>query len=499
MAQTSAAFRRNTQGFDGSISLSEIISALSYALDLTEGAVHGHALRSCLLGMRIAEEVNLPSDQNSSLYFALLLKDIGCSRSAGRVSQIIGGEDRAASAALNLEDWSKPHKPSLPTLKLLWSQVLPDAGRVVRAARSLKNGITRHHNGFDRIGFRYDRGASILNELGMGPIAAEAVRSVDERWDGSGYPDSLKGEQIPLLARICAIAQHLDLNSATAGMQSAIDTLEERSGTWFDPQLVRIARSLHRRGELWNNCSPADAEQDTRQAVLDLDSGKRHQLESSQIDRICEAFADVVDAKSHFTFRHSQGVADAAFGIARAMGLAADRAQLVRRAALLHDIGKLGVANAILDKKSQLSPEEWKAVYEHPRITRRILERIAPFHEMAAIAGEHHEKLDGSGYPDHLKGSDLSIESRIVAVADVYAALSEDRPYRARIELDETLSIMSKLIPVQLDADCFEALVSVVTSGRDDATVLAPKVLGSPLGYSFKNRGFKNPAFESAL
>ena len=108
------------------------------------------------------------------------------------------------------------------------------------------------------------------------------------------------------------------------------------------------------------NCSPADAEQDTRQAVLDLDSGKRHQLESSQIDRICEAFADVVDAKSHFTFRHSQGVADAAFGIAQAMGLAPDRAQLVRRAALLHDIGKLGVANAILDKKGQLSSEEWE-------------------------------------------------------------------------------------------------------------------------------------------
>jgi HD-GYP domain-containing protein (c-di-GMP phosphodiesterase class II) len=499
MAQTSAAFRRNAQGFDGSISLSEIISALSYALDLTEGAVHGHALRSCLLGMRIAEEAKLPSDQTSSLYFALLLKDIGCSRSASRMSQLLGGEDRAASAALNLEDWSRPHKPSLSTLKLLWSQVLPDAGRVVRAARSLKNGITRHHNSFDKIAPRYDRGASILNELGMGPIAAEAVRSVDERWDGSGYPDSLKGEQIPLLARICAIAQHLDFASAAAGMQSAIDTLEERSGTWFDPQMVRIARSLDRRGELWNNCSPADAEQDTRQAVLNLDSGKRHQLESGQIDRICEAFADVVDAKSHFTFRHSQGVADAAFGIAQAMGLAADRAQLVRRAALLHDIGKLGVANAILDKKSQLSPEEWKAVYEHPRITRRILERVGPFHEMAVIAGEHHEKLDGSGYPDHLKGSDLSVESRIVAVADVYAALSEDRPYRAGIELDETLSIMSKLIPVQLDADCFEALVSVVSSRRDDATVPAPQVVGSPLGYSFKNRGFKNAAFESAL
>ncbi|WP_158943820.1 HD-GYP domain-containing protein [Granulicella sp. S190] len=493
MVQTSAAFRRDTQGLDGSISLSEIISALSYALDLTEGAVHGHALRSCLLGMRIAAEAKLPSEQTSSLYFALLLKDIGGSRSARRASQIIAGDDRAAKAAVNLEDWTKPHKPGLSTLKLLWSQVLPESGRVVKAARFLRNGIANPQSVSAIFGPRYDRGASILNELGMGSIAADAVRSLDERWDGSGYPDSLKGEQIPLLARICAVAQHLDFASAGLGVQRAIETLDELSGTWFDPQLVRIARSLHRRGALWNQCSPADAEEDTRQAVLDLDSGRRHQLESRQIDRICEAFADVVDAKSHFTFRHSQGVADAAYGIAQAMGLPADRAQLVRRAALLHDIGKLGVPNAILDKKSQLNPEEWQSVYEHPRMTRMILERVAPFREMAVIAGEHHEKLDGSGYPDHLKGSDLSMESRIVAVADVYAALSEDRPYRVGIHLEETLSIMSKLIPTQLDESCFEALVSVVSAKRGVASAPVPQLAGAR-GYAFKH-----VAFESAL
>jgi HD-GYP domain-containing protein (c-di-GMP phosphodiesterase class II) len=495
MIQTSAAFRRDTQGLDGSISLSEIISALSYALDLTEGAVHGHALRSCLLGMRIAEEAKLPSEQTSSLYFALLLKDIGSSR----VNKLQGAEDRTAKTILESEGRATPRKPNLSSFRLLWNNVLPEAGCVVRAARFVRDGMTHHQNLSALSSFRDDRGAALLSKLGVDQSAAEAVRSVKERWDGSGYPDSLKGEQIPLLARICAVAQHLDFTSATSGMQSAIETLEQRSGTWFDPELVRMARSLHRRGTLWNNCSPTDAEQDTRQAVLDLDSGTRHQLEPNQIDRICEAFADVVDAKSHFTYSHSQGVADAAFGIAQAMGLSRDRAQLVRRAALLHDIGKLGVANTILNKKSQLSPEEWKAVYEHPRITRRILERIAPFHEMSVIAGEHHEKLDGSGYPDHLKASDLSIESRMIAVADVYAALSEDRPYRAGIELDETLSIMSKLIPTQLDESCFEALVSVVSGQREVVSVPPVLVAGSPLGYPFKNAAFKNAAFESAL
>jgi putative nucleotidyltransferase with HDIG domain len=485
MLQTSASFQRTGHGFDSSISLSEVISALSYALDLTEGAVHGHALRSCLLGMRIAAEAKLPSDQTIGLYFALLLKDIGCSSNAGRMCQAIGGNNRA-KPGVRLEEWAAPRKVNLSTLKLLWQNVLPDSAPAAKIARILRIGIQQQKNKQEMIGLRRDRGASIVSKLGLGQFAADAVRSLDERWDGSGYPDSAKGEQIPLLARICAVAQHLDIFSVSRGPQSAIDSLEERSGTWFDPSLVRIALSLHRGGALWAHCSPTDPEDETRRAVLDLDGDRRRRMRPGQIDQICEAFADVVDAKSHFTFRHSVGVADAAFGIAQTMGLSPDRVQLVRRAALLHDIGKLSISNTILDKKGHLSASEWKAVYQHPIITRLILQRVSSFREMAVIAGEHHEKLDGSGYPNRLRAKDLSIESRIVAVADVYAALSEDRPYRAGIKADETVSIMRKLVPHQLDADCFEAMVSVI-SGQRNAFPAEPHLSESPLVYAFES------------
>ncbi len=413
-------YRNDARDSDGSISLSEVISALSFALDLTEGAVWGHALRSCLLGMRIADEIRLPEEKRSSLYFALLLKDVGWSSNATRMCEID------------------------------------------RIARIIRNGVTQHANNEEIIGLRCDRGASIVTKLGLGVDTAEAVRSLDEHWDGDGYPDSLKGEQISLLARICAVAQHLDVFSAGRGIQAAMSTLVERSGTWFDPELVRVAVSLHRRGTLWANCLATDSQDDTRQAVLDMDSGRRHRLEAGRIDQICEAFADVVDAKSHFTFRHSMGVADAAYGIARGMGLAPDRVQLVRRAALLHDIGKLSVSNSILDKTTQLNETEWKAVQQHPGLTRQILERVGPFREMAVIAGEHHEKLDGSGYPNRLLAPELSLESRIIAVADVYGALSEDRPYRAGLEFEQIIAIMSKLVPRQLDGACFEVLVSLM-------------------------------------
>ena len=419
MLETSACFQNDARDSDGSISLSEVISALSFALDLTEGAVWGHALRSCLLGMRIADEIGLPDEKRRSLYFALLLKDVGWSSNATRM------------------------------------------GQIDRIARIVRNGVTQHVNHVEIIGLRCDRGASIVTKLGLGADTAEAVRSLDEHWDGDGYPDSLKGEQISVLARICAVAQHLDVFSAGLGIQAAIDTLVERSGRWFDPQLVRVAVSLHRRGRLWGHCLATDSQDETRRAVLDMDSG-RHQLEAGRIDQICEAFADVVDAKSHFTFRHSMGVADAAYGIARGMGLSPERVQLVRRAALLHDIGKLSVSNAILDKTTKLNEMEWKAVQQHPGLTRQILERVGPFREMAVIAGEHHEKLDGSGYPNRLIAPELSLESRIIAVADVYGALSEDRPYRAGLEIEQIIAIMSKLAPRQLDGGCFEALVSLM-------------------------------------
>jgi putative nucleotidyltransferase with HDIG domain len=488
VVQTSASFRRDAQDVDGSISLSEILSALSYALDLTEGAVHGHALRTCLLGMRIASEAKLSQDETSGLYFALLLKDIGCSSNASRLSQIISGDDRAVKAAVKFEDWTRPLRPHLSTLKMLWNNVLPHSGAAAKVARILQIGLSQEKNNRELIEIRCDRGANIVTKLGMGELAAEAVRNLDERWDGSGYPDSIKGEQIPLLSRISSIAQHLDVFSSGKGCspERAIESLQERSGTWFDPELVGIAVSLDRQGTLWKSCSYRDPEEETRQAVLDLDQGTMHKLNADQVDQICEAFADVVDAKSHFTYRHSIGVADTALGIAETMGLPQDRVHLVRRAALLHDIGKLSISSTILDKNTALNEEEWKSVHKHPRITRLILQRVRAFREMAMIAGEHHEKLDGSGYPDRLTAKDLSMESRIIAVADVFGALSEDRPYRAGIGVEDTLAIMSQFAPHQLDGDCMDALVASVARACDAVAAPSLRVPSRSMSYVYE-------------
>jgi HD-GYP domain-containing protein (c-di-GMP phosphodiesterase class II) len=437
----------------------EILSALSFALDLTEAAVPGHALRSCVLGMRIASYAGLPQEQLRDLYYALLLKDVGCSSNAARMCQIVGGDDRAIKAGVKLEDWTQPNKPSLSTLKMLWGNVLPDANFLERIARIAKIGATQHANNAEMIGLRCDRGASIIRKIGLGEVTAHAVFSLDEHWNGGGYPQHLTGEAIPLLARIACVAQHLDVFASETSPENAIAVLIERSGAWFDPELVRITVSLHKEQKLWTDCLASVDEAQLRAAVLRMEPGESRELGADQVDLVCEAFSDVVDAKSPFTSRHSRGVADAAFVIAVTLGYSEERTRMIHRAGLLHDLGKLRVPNSILDKPGKLTNGEFAVVKEHPALSQQILARIPAFRELSVIAGNHHEKLDGTGYPNRLGASDLSPEARLIAVADVYAALSEERPYRESLDLSQIAAIMTKDIPHKLDPECYEALM----------------------------------------
>lgn len=473
----------------GRIDMPELISALSFALDLTEGAMPGHALRSCIIGMRIGERAGLSQNQLSDLYYALLLKDIGCSSNAHHMDQIVRGEDEKVQAEIRAvveaEVWAdiraelkaaldeagtaKSHGPVFPSLRSLWKPGRPQEEPDERVPQSLLHPIRRNRNIATIHG---DRGASIIGKIGLTAETAAAVRALDEHWDGTGYPGRWRGEQIPLLARIAAIAQHLDVFASNKGPEHAIAVLRVRSGKWFDPELVRIAGSLHRTRQLWKDSLAILPEQDVRSAVLDLEPRENLHLGPDRIDRVCEAFSDVTDAKSPFTVDHSMGVADAALIIGETMGLSAEKMVFIRRAALLHDLGKLRIPNSILHKQGKLTVEEFLIVKEHPALTSKILGRIPAFREMAHVAGSHHEKLDGSGYPNNLSADDLSLEARVIAVADVYAALSEKRPYRDSLDLNQVTTIMIKEIPHKLDPECFEALLTGLKQDRS-STLMA--------------------------
>jgi putative nucleotidyltransferase with HDIG domain len=351
--------------------------------------------------------------------------------------------------------------------------------------------LTQHTNNREMIQMRCDHGASIVRKIGLSEQTALAVRTLDEHWDGSGYPEHSAGPAISPLARVMAVAQHLDVFALERGPAMAMRVLRQRGGRWFDPEVTRAAESLHRTGALWMHClpnssdSPMQSQRFARSAVLDLAPPQIAGTSPSHIDSICEAFAEVVDAKSHFTFSHSVGVTSIASAIGGVMGLKPERKQLLHRAALLHDLGKLRVPNSILDKPGKLDADEWSIMREHPALTGSILRRVKQFRELASIAGAHHEKLDGSGYPDGLSAEDLSLETRILTVSDIYGALIEDRPYRPGYSHEQAIEIMMREGPGKLDADCFAALPRAAEALRQKASVPAqPTRMPSILAYA---------------
>jgi putative nucleotidyltransferase with HDIG domain len=435
----------------GTISLSDVVSALSAALDLTEGQPMGHAVRSCLLGMRIAEELQLPPEQCSDLYYALLMKDAGCSSNSARMHQILGSDDIRAKREVKFENWTRP---SLSGLRYLLRNALPGASFARRLVKAVELGSEQKRNNAEVIGARCERGAEIARKIGLSQASAEAIRSLDEHWCGSGYPEHRKGQEIPILSRIMNVSQTVEVFASGRSPSEAVRVVADRSGTWFDPEIVKVVKSIENDSALWERMQSRNA----REYVLQMEPGTAVRASAERIDSICRAFAEVIDAKSPYTFTHSMGVAEAAVDIAEGLGLAPQTTAMVRRAALLHDIGKLSVSNAILEKPGKLNDAEWKVMKLHPMYTKQILEKISGFTNLAFVAAAHHERLDGKGYPDGLTGEQLPLTARIICVADVYQALREKRPYRESLPTKVVFGIMAEDAEKRLDLDCLTAL-----------------------------------------
>jgi len=442
---------------ESTIRISEIISALSYALDLTEGQPMGHSVRSCMIGMRIAAQVGLPSAEQADLYYSLLLKDAGCSSNSSRLFHILNADEIRAKRDVKTTDWTRVGWESL---HYALTHVATGMPFLERMQRLFQVAATQQRDSCDLVKIRCERGAYIAKKLGFTDSVSSGIHSLDEHWNGRGYPDGLRKTDIPIFSRIANLAQTLDVFHCARGPAAAIDAVRRRSGRWFDPELVKAAASLSTNGALWTGLDGRDVIQT---ALLLEPEQRRMTADEDAVDNICAAFAEIIDAKSPFTYRHSNGVADAAMDIGRTFGFGARDLKLLRRAALLHDVGKLSVSNEILEKPGKLTPEEWKVVRDHPYYTFEILNRIPGFEDLAPEAAAHHEKLDGSGYWRGWNDAQLSTFSRILVVADIFDALRAKRPYRDSLPLEKVFSIMRADAPRALDLPCLEALIGVKT------------------------------------
>jgi HD-GYP domain-containing protein (c-di-GMP phosphodiesterase class II) len=302
---------------------------------------------------------------------------------------------------------------------------------------------------------RCERGAAIARMLGLSDATAEAIYGLDEHWDGRGQPHGRRGEEIPPAARILCLAQTVEIFHREGGVGAAYALAERRRGSWFDPALVDAFGAFRHDAGFWDGLATPDlraAEPADRVLVADED----------RLDRIADAFAAVVDAKSPWTYRHSDRTSVIATSIAAVLDADPSTLRDLSRAARLHDIGKLGISSRVLDKPSPLTPLELARMRDHPQLTRRILERVPGLRDVALLASAHHERLDGSGYPYALTADELTMPMRVLAVADVYDALTCDRPYRAARTSDEALAIIRADAPRRLDEDVVLALAALL-------------------------------------
>jgi HD-GYP domain-containing protein (c-di-GMP phosphodiesterase class II) len=439
------------------IRLSEIISALSHALDVTEGQPMGHAERSCLIGLRLADGAGLGPAQRSSLFYALLLKDAGCSSNSAVTAEVFGTDELQVKREIKLVD---PRRPA---------QSLRYLRRNVAAGAPLRERV-RHMRALVALGvdgarglseMRCERGADIARAIDLDEDAAHAIRQLDEHWNGRGYPTGLAGEEISPLARVMCLAQTMEVFWQQGGPHAACRIARARRGTWFEPALVDAVADFEHDSAFWASLSAGDVN-----AIEPADRVQR--ADDARLDRVAEAFAGIVDAKSPYTARHSAGVAEIAEGISVTMGLDEATRRLLRRAGLLHDVGKLGVSNRILDKPGRLNADEWAAVRRHPHLSLVILAPVPALADVARLAVEHHERLDASGYPYGLSAADLDVPSRILQVADVAEALSARRPYRDALCIDEVMAILDGNAGIKLDADAVAALEAWLPSRHAD-------------------------------
>jgi HD-GYP domain-containing protein (c-di-GMP phosphodiesterase class II) len=404
--------------------------------------------------MRLGQEAGLDQETLAALYYALLLKDAGCSSNAARMAALFGSDDQTVKPRMKVVDWDDRVRLAVETWRAsglsasLWSRMQHFVG-IARQERMTE----------ELIAARCERGADIAARLGFPEATAVAIRFLDLHWNGKGYPQGLRHAEIPLLSRILNIAQTVEVFLARDGVRAALGVLRERRGRWFDPALVDEVLSWQWDDTWWAGVAAPDV--DAQVVELEPAAAPRR-LGTQDVDEVAAAFAEIIDAKSPFTSRHSSNVAMYACAIGETMGFDADALRRTRLAALLHDVGKLGVSNRILDKDGPLDAAERGSVERHPLFTWDILSRVEAFAPFARQAATHHEKLDGSGYPWKLEGDDLDLPSRVLVVADIYEAVTATRPYRKGLPAPAAIAILQQHRGTKLDPDAIDALASHV-------------------------------------
>jgi HD-GYP domain-containing protein (c-di-GMP phosphodiesterase class II) len=401
------------------VCLAELIAALSLGTDLGLGHPMEHVLRQCVLALGLSERLGLDPSERSVVYYVALLAWVGCHTDSHEQARWFG-DDIAARKDVYATDMT-------PIGKARYTMRHVGAGEApVDRARTALEFLVSGRDAMERLHETHCVVAGDLaRRLGLGEAVQDALLQVFERWDGKGDPRRLAGSAISRPVRLVQLADVIEVFHRAGGIDAAVTVARERSGTQFDPEVVECF--CNQASELLALLTPTTS----WNVVIEAQPGLRGTLTDDELDAALEAIADFADLKSPYTLGHSRAVADLASDAGSSCGFPEDELRTLRRAGLVHDLGRLGISNAIWDKTGGLTAVERERVRLHPYLTERILSASPALAKVGAVASQHHERLDGSGYPRGLNASMLSPSARILAAADAYHAMIEPRPYRA--------------------------------------------------------------------
>ena len=436
---------------DAPVRRAELVALLSLGTDLGLGQPMEHMIRACLIALRLAERVGLDDVERGVVYYSGLLAWVGCHTDAYEQAKWLGDDLSVKSDTHYEYDFGKAGPAAAFLLKHIGGAGSPLLQRARIGMRFMGDGrralaaLAENH---------YLATDALADGLGLGEHVRTSLKESYERWDGKGAY-GLRGEQIGIGSRLVNLADVVEVFRRTGGVDAAIAVARERSGTQFDPGIVELF--CEQAALIFADLDAAaswelviDSEPSLAAAVVAGD----------ELDGALAAIGEFAELKSPWLMGHSRGVADLAGEAARGLGLPESDVTALRRAAFVHDIGRLGVSNAVWDKPGELTQSELERVRLHPYLTERMLSFSAALAPLGSIAGQHHERLDGSGYPRGLSGDAISHAGRVLAAADAYHAMTAARPHRPALTAAEAaVALRAQVASSRLDGAAVDAVL----------------------------------------
>jgi HD-GYP domain-containing protein (c-di-GMP phosphodiesterase class II) len=408
-----------------------------------------HVLRQCVIALELADRVGLADDERAVVYYTALLVNVGCHSDAHEQAKWFGDDIAMKSTKYDYEMHSVRGAIAMTTLIGAGNPPLH------RFRVGLEFALYGHRDVDHMIAQHSALARRLAMELDLPVSVQQAVGSSYEQWDGKGWPGDLSGDAVPVASRITQLAEYVEVAHRIGGVDAAVAVADKRAGSQFDPELASLL------------CTEADAvfgvldEQPTWDRVIASEPSLGVYLDPEAFDAALLAVADFVDLKSPYTLGHARNVSRLAGDAGARLGLPSDEVALLRRAGLVHDLGRLGVSNSIWDKPGPLGPGEWERIRMHPYLTHRMLRQSPVLAPLGAIAAQHRERLDGSGYPSGLSGAAITLPARVLAAADAYQSMRELRPYRAALDADTAAKELRRdLKEGRLDGQAVDAVLA---------------------------------------